>query len=183
MSLLQNEQAGNQIDITIQGTASFDVYMAGRGEFFRVEKITADQGSGILPRRLLIGAFILLLLSSSCNLPGQGSPTPVGTILPVNPPASPTPMNPGIETPTASIPITGLDITLQCQFCVNDEPHAVLILPETAVFNVSGPLARINCITAQVIDDRRVLICRGAQQASGSGRIYALVLRRGVERT
>ena len=37
------------------------------------------------------------------------------------------------------IPVTGSqEVLLQCQFCVNDEPHAVLILPESAAFLVPG---------------------------------------------
>ena len=148
----------------MQGTGSFVVYMAGKAKLFRVQKSTGGRETGILLRRFVVGALLLLFLSSSCNLPGRVTPTSIGTILPQNLPT----ITPGIETPTASIPITGLDVTLQCQFCVNDEPHAVLILPETADFNVSGPLTRINCITAQVVSDSRVLICRGAQQASFS---------------
>jgi hypothetical protein len=123
----------------------------------------------VFPRRLVIGALTLLLLNSACNLPGTSSPEPIGTILPNEQATSTTLPTAALsnETPTALIPITGMDtVSLQCQFCVNDEPHAVLILPETAHFDVSDPSSRINCITAQVVDGRRILLCRGAQQAS-----------------
>jgi hypothetical protein len=120
----------------------------------------------VLSRGLTIGALILILLSSACNLPAQ-TPTPVGTILPTGQgeiTASPTETDLA-ETPTALIPVTGAgEVSLQCQFCVNDEPHAVLILPQSASFLVSQPVVGVNCITAQVVNDRRILFCRGAQQ-------------------
>ena len=123
------------------------------------------------PRRLLIGALILFLLNSACNMPGRALPTPVGTILPDGQ-ASSTLAATGTlisETSTASIPITGAqEVSLLCQFCVNDEPHAALTVPETADFNVAGPLVRVNCITAQVVNGRRILLCRGEQQTSFS---------------
>ncbi len=114
----------------------------------------------------MTGAFTLLLFASACNLPAQ-SPTAVGTILPTG--QTPTTIAPTLpvstETPMTLIPVTGSqDVLLQCQFCVNDEPHAVLILPESAAFLVSEPVIGVNCITAQVVNDRRILFCRGAQQ-------------------
>ena len=120
----------------------------------------------LFPRGLTTGVFLLILLTSACNLPAQ-SPTPVGTILPTGQtPATSAPTLPvSTETPMTLIPVTGSqDVLLQCQFCVNDEPHAVLILPESAAFLVSEPVVGVNCITAQVVNDRRILFCRGAQQ-------------------
>jgi hypothetical protein len=114
-------------------------------------------------RGLMIGALTLILLTSACNLPAQ---TPVGTMLPTQVviTVSPT-VAVSTETPITLIPVTGAgDVSLQCQFCVNDEPHAVLILPESAAFLVSQPVVGVNCITAQVVADRRILFCRGAQQ-------------------
>jgi hypothetical protein len=119
----------------------------------------------ILSRGLKIGALLLLLFSSACNLPAQ-TPTAVGTILPTQGVTAVSPTAPlSTDTPTTLIPITGAeDVLLQCQFCVNDEPHAVLILPESAAFLVSEPVVGVNCITAQVVNDKRILFCRGAQQ-------------------
>jgi hypothetical protein len=120
-------------------------------------------GMNLYSRGLMIGALTLILLTSACNLPAQ---TPVGTMLPtqVAMTVSPT-VAVSTETPITLIPVTGAgDVSLQCQFCVNDEPHAVLILPESAAFLVSQPVVGVNCITAQVVADKRILFCRGAQQ-------------------
>ena len=119
------------------------------------------------PRGLTIGVLLLVLFTSGCNLPAAQSPTAVGTILPIGPTSTtiaPTlPVSTG--TPMTIIPVTGSqDVLLQCQFCVNDEPHAVLILPQSAAFLVAEPVIGVNCITAQVVNDRRILFCRGAQQ-------------------
>lgn len=122
----------------------------------------------IFSRRLSIGALLLLLLNSACNLPVQ-TPVPAGTILPTGQGSATVPPTntPSNETPTAVIPVTGTDeVSLQCQFCVNDEPHAVLILSETVSFLVSDPVVGINCITAQVVNGKRILFCRGAQQTT-----------------
>lgn len=119
-----------------------------------------------IPRKLLIGAMALISLNSACNLPAQTKPPPLGTILPADPFIATATLN--IATPTALIPITGMDkiASLQCQFCVNDEIHAVLVLAEPASFLVSQPVTGVNCLTAQVVNDRRIVICRGAQQTS-----------------
>ena len=120
----------------------------------------------LFPRGLTIGVLLFILFTSACNLPAQ-SPTAVGTILPTGQtPTTVAPtLPPSTETPMTLIPVTGSqEVLLQCQFCVNDEPHAVLILPESAAFLVSEPVIGVNCITAQVVNDRRILFCRGAQQ-------------------
>jgi hypothetical protein len=120
----------------------------------------------LLSRGLKISALMLILLTSACNLPAQ-SPIPVGTILPTGgtETVTPPPQVANTDTPITLIPVTGAEeVALQCQFCVNDEPHAVLILPESAAFLVSEPVIGVNCITAQVVSDKRILFCRGAQQ-------------------
>lgn len=112
----------------------------------------------LFSRKLLIGVFALILLNSSCNLPAQTPPALQQTA-----PA----VGPGTQTPIALIPVTGNDFaSLQCQFCVNDEIHAVLLIPQSATFLVSDPVAGINCLTAQMVDEQRIVICRGAQQTS-----------------
>ncbi len=117
-------------------------------------------------RGLTLGALLLILVSSACNLP-TGTPEAVGTILPTGQTATtaaPT-LPADTASPTTLIPVTGAeDVSLQCQFCVNDEPHAVLVLPERAAFLVAQPVVGVNCITAQVVNDSRILFCRGAQQ-------------------
>jgi hypothetical protein len=134
--------------------------------WFGIQMTEGAQGMKIFSRGLTIGALAFLLFSSACNLPAQ-TPTAVGTILPTQ--GTPTVVSPttpaNTETPITVIPVTGVeDVSLQCEFCVNDETHAVLILPESAAFLVSEPVVGVNCITAQVVNDSRILFCRGAQQ-------------------
>src|SRR5215216_132969 len=139
--------------------------MTSLGNTASIKKDLRSLGNAF-SRRLIIGTLLVILLNSACNLPAQASPPPVGTILPtVSTLPTSTLSN---ATPTTSIPITGMDnvVTLQCQFCVNNESHAVLILPEAASFLVSEPITGITCLTAQVVNGRRILICRGAQQAA-----------------
>jgi hypothetical protein len=122
-----------------------------------------------LSRGLLLGALTFVLFATACNLPSAQTPTPVGTILPtgqviVSPSPSQTLNN---TSPTALIPVTGMDVvTQQCQFCVNDEVHAVLLMPEQASFLVPDPLIRVNCVTVKVVNGERIVFCRGAQQTS-----------------
>jgi hypothetical protein len=59
-------------------------------------------------------------------------------------------------------------VSLQCQFCVNEEAHAVLIMSNQAFFNVADPGSGVTCLSAQEVNGRRILLCRGAQQASFS---------------
>jgi len=121
----------------------------------------------LFPRRFWIGALLLIVISSSCNLPAQTPGTPQATGLPSE--QSPTPILPASVVPevipTVLIPVTGSDaVSLQCQFCVNDETHALFIMPERASFLVSNPVIGINCLTAKVINGQRIVLCRGAQQ-------------------
>jgi hypothetical protein len=118
-----------------------------------------------LTRKLLISVMTLTFLNSACNLPAQTPPS-LGTELPSVSSTSTSILIFG--TPTALIPVTGIDnmASLQCQFCVNDEIHAVLVLPEPASFLVSEPITGINCLTVQIVNGRRVVICRAAQQTS-----------------
>ncbi len=120
-------------------------------------------------RALLLGALIIILLMSACSLPAQTPPTPVGTILStVEVTSTGVPTNTQVnETPTAFIPITGMDVvSLQCQFCVNEDAHAVLLMSNEVFFNVSDPATGVTCLTAQEVNGQRIVLCRGAQQAS-----------------
>lgn len=140
--------------ITVSYIPSFDLHM--------------DESTKFFSRKLLVGAIILFLFTSSCNFPAQTSP-PVGTILPSgditsSPLPSPTL---SLQPPTALIPVTGNEVvTMQCQFCVNDETHALLIMPERASFLVSEPTIGINCLTAKVENEQRIILCRGARQTT-----------------
>jgi hypothetical protein len=124
----------------------------------------------IISRPLWIGVFLLVLLSSSCNLPVQTA-APVGTVIPneATQPALATSTeltSSGISTPlTPIIPITGENVVeMQCQFCVNDLPHAVLIFPAFAIFDVdTTATSPVTCLTAEVLNGKRVLVCSGTQ--------------------
>lgn len=124
-----------------------------------------------IQRQILVCALMLILITSACGT--TESPTPVGTILPSEPTLYPAPGVTDTATvtitsvpPTPLIPLTGENVVaLQCQFCVDDEAHAVLIFPDFAFFDVdvSSP---VSCLTASVVNGQRILICRGAPQTS-----------------
>ena len=113
----------------------------------------------LFSRKLLAGLMALILLNSACNLPAQTPPASQATA---------TSILPSTPTPISLIPVTANDAgpSLQCQFCVNDEIHAVLLIPQSATFLVSEPITGINCLTAQMVNDQRIVICRGAQQTA-----------------
>jgi hypothetical protein len=120
------------------------------------------------PRPILIGLFMLILLNSACTALARTEPTAVGTILSASQTALPT--STGVTatgTPlTPIIPITGENVVeMQCQFCVNDLTHAVFIFPDFAIFDVESALP-VTCMTAEVINGQRVLVCYGQQSTS-----------------
>jgi hypothetical protein len=119
----------------------------------------------IVSRRLLFGALFFILLLGGCNLPAA-SPAPIGTVISTAQITnSPAPTN--SAAPTVLIPITGVDVvSLQCQFCVNDQAHAVLIMSDQATFSVADPNSGITCATAQEVNGKRILLCRGLQQST-----------------
>ena len=121
-------------------------------------------------RPILIGALLLMLLTSACGGLSFASPTPVWTLTPEGQPALPT-TTLGAPLPTASastsitvtpfIPITGENVvTQQCQFCVDNETHAVLIFSDFAYFDVSTETS-VSCLTAAVTGGKRILVCHG----------------------
>lgn len=121
-----------------------------------------------ISRRMLAGALILIFLSSGCGVISRSNPTPVWTVPPGGPQVLPTATVPApiIVTETAVtpvIPITGENVvSMQCQFCVADETHAILIFPDFAYFDVDGS-TEVTCLTADVVNGNRILICRGPQ--------------------
>lgn len=122
-------------------------------------------------RPVLLGALILILLSSGCGVLTRGAPTPVWTVPPQGTAQIPTPTLPAPVTPTGTavtpvIPLTGENVVaLQCQFCVDAETHAILVFPDSAYFDVSED-SGVSCLTADVVNGRRILICRGPQATS-----------------
>ena len=119
-------------------------------------------------RRILIGLFMLILLNSACTGLVRTEPTAMGTILASGQTALPTSTGfTATSTPiTPIIPITGENVVeMQCQFCVNDLTHAVFIFPDFAIFDVESA-SPVTCMTAEVINGQRVLVCYGQQSTS-----------------
>ena len=117
---------------------------------------------------LLTGLFILILVNSACTAFARTSIPPQGTILPAGQTVLPTST---LFTPTKTpltpiIPITGENVVeMQCQFCVNDSTHAVFVFPDFAVFDVESS-SPVTCMTAEVINGKRVLVCYGTQSTT-----------------
>jgi hypothetical protein len=122
-------------------------------------------------RQILIGALMVIFLSSACGRLSFSSPTPVWTVSPAGQPTFPratlpAPVSATETSVTPQIPITGENVvSLQCEFCVDAETHAVLIFPDFAYFDVSSD-SPVSCLTADVTGDRRILICHGTQSTT-----------------
>lgn len=123
-----------------------------------------------ISRRILVGALSLIILNSACGALTRTTPAPVGTILPDDPLQTIAPTSTTVSMTNTSIvpliPITGENVvSMQCQFCVDTDVHAVLVFPDFAFFDVASS-APVTCLTAQVVNGQRVLICRGAESTS-----------------
>ncbi len=75
-------------------------------------------------------------------------------------------------TRTPGIPVTGQDIMLvECQFCVDTRAHALLVLPDTATFQITSPAVTANtttdtqptCTTVEINNGRQVVLCSGPE--------------------
>jgi hypothetical protein len=79
-------------------------------------------------------------------------------------------------TGTPGVPVTGLDIVLvECQFCVDTTAHALLVLPDTATFEIVSPPPATTtsttsvastspiCNTVEVNNGRQVVLCSGPE--------------------
>ena len=117
-----------------------------------------------VPRPILIGALILFFIGSACQLVTGLFPTSVETPLPAA--TGMASATPGGLSDSPLIPVTGQDVVyMQCQFCAAGETHAVLIIPDYAAFNVDTSTP-VTCLTADVVNGRRIVICRGPQSTS-----------------
>lgn len=76
---------------------------------------------------------------------------------------------------TPGIPVTGIDIGLvECQFCIDNMAHALLVLPDTATFevasststttNTTGTTVKTNCSTIEVNNGKQVVLCSGLEK-------------------
>lgn len=79
--------------------------------------------------------------------------------------------SPGL-TRTPGIPVTGQEIMLvECQFCVDTRAHALLVLPDTATFQITSPAVTANttadtqptCTTVEINNGRQVVLCSGPE--------------------
>ena len=76
-------------------------------------------------------------------------------------------------TQTPGIPVTGQDIMLvECQFCVDTQAHALLVLPDSATFKIVSPAPSTNsstsnpapaCTTVEVNNGKQVVLCSGPE--------------------
>lgn len=78
-------------------------------------------------------------------------------------------------TGTPGIPVTGEIVLVECQFCVDTTAHALLVLPDTATFEIVSPPAPTttsttsvattapNCTTVEVNNGRQVVLCSGPE--------------------
>jgi len=127
----------------------------------------------IVSRPILIGVLILNLLASACGALARTSPLPLGTILPASQTQIPGPTSTAATLITATntavtpvIPITGENVVeMQCQFCVSGFTHAVFIFPDFAIFDVETTTP-VTCLTAEVVNGKRVLVCHGTSLTS-----------------
>jgi hypothetical protein len=76
------------------------------------------------------------------------------------------------KTRTPVIPVTGQDIMLvECQFCVDTRAHALLVLPDTATFQITSPAVNSSttpdtqptCTTVEINNGRQVVLCSGPE--------------------
>lgn len=78
-------------------------------------------------------------------------------------------------TGTPGIPVTGEIVLVECQFCVDTMAHALLVLPDTATFEIVSPAPTTttsttsvaattpNCTTVEVNNGRQVVLCSGPE--------------------
>ena len=79
-------------------------------------------------------------------------------------------------TQTPGIPVTGPEpdiVLVECQFCVDTWAHALLVLPDTATFEIISPAPAVttstnastepNCSTVEVNNGRQVVLCSGPE--------------------
>jgi hypothetical protein len=76
----------------------------------------------------------------------------------------------GSTATSAAIPVTGSEITLvDCQFCIDNLAHALLVLPDVSTFQVISPTPSTNtttttavsCSTIEVNNGKQVVLCSG----------------------
>ena len=77
-------------------------------------------------------------------------------------------------TLTPGVPVTGADvILLECQYCIEKVAHALLVLPDTATYEVVAdttslptPGPDMGCQTVDTFNGRQTVLCRGEENTS-----------------
>lgn len=152
---------------------------------------------------LIAGAMIFIMLVTACapqeeetaivvaTSPGLQTDTPPAlgtetlatgtetTETAGTPDVSPTVDLTGTVLPTATaqtpgVPVTGADnILLECQFCIDNMAHTLLVFPDTATFELVSPAASVTesgfetgCNAIDVFNGRQVVLCRAEENTS-----------------
>ena len=95
--------------------------------------------------------------------------TPAAALTETAPAATDTPQVAATDTTqTPSTPVTSDVILLECQFCVNNMAHALLVLSEVATFELTTTATGTDtgCNTVDTFDDRQVVLCRAEENTS-----------------
>lgn len=131
-------------------------------------------------RLLLLFVAVMLGLLSACGTPPTSTPTPV---VPTDVPADtevPTmePMLTETETPvmatatvetatpTATGPAGTVPVQLVCWFCIQQVPHVMVAMPQSATFTVKAS-SPVTCNSVETVGDQQLVLCQGPKQ-SGS---------------
>lgn len=77
-------------------------------------------------------------------------------------------------TQTPGIPVTGAEnILLECQYCIDNMAHTLLVFPDTATFELVSPAAAVTesgfetgCNAIDVFNGRQVVLCRAEENTS-----------------
>ena len=71
-------------------------------------------------------------------------------------------------TQTPSVPVTDDVILLECQFCVDNTAHALLVLSEVATFELTTTTTGTDtgCETVDTFNGRQVVLCRAEENTS-----------------
>ncbi len=126
-------------------------------------------------RLFLLGALTLVLLTAACA-GQQVSPTSTAQATSTAATETPTATVSPTDTTTATrnttltpgIPITGLTVSLVCQFCIDGASHALVAMPAAATFTLLTPTATVSttnvatsCNTVEKLNDKQVVLCLG----------------------
>lgn len=80
---------------------------------------------------------------------------------------------PADTTHTPGVPVTGVDVILiECQFCIDTWAYAMLVLPDTATFEIVSPTPSTTtsttsnaprCSTVEVNNGKQIVLCSGPE--------------------